>query len=51
MIPRYTLPQMGSLWTDQAHFEQMLRVEIAVLRALVPTGAVPAEGVGTSPPG
>jgi adenylosuccinate lyase len=35
MIPRYTLPEMGAIWTEQAHFEQMLRVEIAVARAQV----------------
>jgi len=43
MIPRYTLPEMGALWTEQARFEAMLRVEIAVLRALVAMGAVPGE--------
>ncbi len=41
MIPRYTLPEMGALWTDQARFEQMLRVEVAVLRALESRGTVP----------
>jgi adenylosuccinate lyase len=45
MIPRYTLPEMGALWTDQARFEQMLRVEIAVARAQVARGLVPAEAV------
>ena len=39
MIPRYTLPEMGALWTDQARFEPMLRVEIAVLDALEPSAA------------
>ena len=43
MIPRYTLPEMGALWTEQARFEAMLRVEIAVLRALVAMGAIPGE--------
>ena len=32
MIPRYSLPEMADLWTDQARFEAMLRVELAVLR-------------------
>jgi adenylosuccinate lyase len=45
MIPRYTLPEMGGLWTDQARFEQMLRVEIAVARAEVKRGTVPAEAL------
>src|SRR6476619_1383317 len=41
MLPRYTLPEMGTLWTDQTRFERMLRVEIAVLRALESRGSVP----------
>jgi adenylosuccinate lyase len=41
MIRRYTLPEMGALWSDQARFEQMLRVEIAVARAQVGRGLVP----------
>ena len=45
MIPRYTLPEMGAIWTEQAHFEQMLRVEIAVARAQVSRGTVPAKAV------
>jgi adenylosuccinate lyase len=45
MIPRYTLPEMGAIWTEQAHFEQMLRVEIAVARAQIGRGMVPAEAV------
>ena len=42
MIPRYTLPEMGALWSDQARFERMLEVEIAVCRAQVRRGLVPA---------
>jgi adenylosuccinate lyase len=45
MIPRYTLPEMGAIWTDQARFEQMLRVEIAVARAEAGRGMVPKEAV------
>ena len=45
MIPRYTLPEMGAIWTEQAHFEGMLRVEIAVARAEISRGMVPAEAV------
>src|ERR1035437_1327870 len=36
---------MGAIWTDQARFEGMLRVEIAVARAEVSRGMVPAEVV------
>ena len=45
MIPRYTLPEMGAVWTEQAHFEQMLRVEVAVARAQMSRGMVPAAAV------
>ena len=30
MIRRYTLPEMGAIWSDAARFEAMLRVELAV---------------------
>ncbi len=43
MIPRYTLPGMGATWTDQARFEAMLRVELAVVRAQAELGQVPRE--------
>ena len=42
MIARYTLPEMGRLWTDQARFESMLRVEVAALRSVERHGLVPA---------
>jgi adenylosuccinate lyase len=42
MIRRYTLPEMGAIWTDQARFEAMLRVELAVSRAQAAAGAIPA---------
>ncbi len=45
MIARYTLPEMAALWSDEARFEHMLRVEIASLHALRATGLVPAAAV------
>ena len=42
MIRRYTLPEMGAIWTEQARFEAMLRVELAVSRAQAARGIVPA---------
>ena len=45
MIRRYTLPEMGAVWTEQAHFERMLEVEIAVCRAQVRRGLVPPEAL------
>jgi adenylosuccinate lyase len=43
VIRRYTLPEMGALWTDEARFEAMLRVEIAVARAQADRGLIPRE--------
>jgi adenylosuccinate lyase len=45
MIPRYTLPEMGQIWSDAARFESMLRVEIAVARAQAARGQVPPEAL------
>ncbi|MGZ6260862.1 MAG: adenylosuccinate lyase [Candidatus Limnocylindrales bacterium] len=47
MIPRYTRPEMGALWTDQARFEAMLRVELAVARAQARRGLIPREALET----
>jgi adenylosuccinate lyase len=40
MIRRYTLAEMGAVWGEQARFERMLEVEIAVCRAQVRRGLV-----------
>lgn len=45
MIPRYTLPEMGAIWTDEHRFETWLRVEIAVCEVHAETGVIPAEAV------
>ncbi len=45
MIRRYTLAEMGAIWTEQARFEAMLRVELAVSRAQAARGRVPAAAV------
>jgi adenylosuccinate lyase len=45
VIRRYTLPEMGAIWTEEARFEQMLRVEVAVSRAQARRGRVPGEAL------
>jgi adenylosuccinate lyase len=45
MIRRYTLPEMGAVWTELARFEAMLRVEVAVARAQSKRGQVPADAL------
>ncbi len=43
MIRRYTRAEMGAVWSEEARFAAMLRVELAVARAQVARGMVPAE--------
>jgi adenylosuccinate lyase len=43
MIPRYTRPEMGRIWSDQNRFTQWLEVELAASEALAELGVVPAE--------
>ena len=38
MIPRYTRPEMGRIWTDQNKFQQWLEVELAASEALAELG-------------
>ena len=45
MIERYTLPEMGNLWTDNYKFKTWLRVEIAVCEAQAELGYIPKEAV------
>jgi len=45
VIRRYTLPEMGAIWTEEARFEAMLRVELAVSRAQAARGTVPADAL------
>src|ERR1700682_4755170 len=43
MIPRYTRPDMGRIWSDQGRFERWLEVERAASDTLAETGIVPRE--------
>ncbi len=43
MIPRYTRPEMGRIWSDQNKFQQWLEVELAASDALAERGVVPVE--------
>ena len=47
MIPRYSLPEMASLWSDEARFSNLLEVEILAVEAWSLLGTVPAEDVAT----
>jgi adenylosuccinate lyase len=45
MIPRYTRPEMGKIWTDQRKFETWLEIELLVCEALSELGEIPKEAV------
>ncbi|MBW4696355.1 MAG: adenylosuccinate lyase [Aphanocapsa lilacina HA4352-LM1] len=41
MIERYTLPEMGALWTEEQKYRNWLRVEMAACEALAELGEIP----------
>src|ERR1700750_1969004 len=43
MIERYTLPEMGALWSERNKFQKWLDVEIAVCEVHAEMGTIPAE--------
>jgi adenylosuccinate lyase len=45
MISRYTLPEMGAIWTEENKFRKWLEVEIAACQANAEAGAIPMEAV------
>ena len=45
MIERYTLPEMGEIWTDTYKLKTWLEVEIAVCQAQAQLGYIPSEAV------
>ena len=45
MIERYTLPEMGEIWTDNYKLKTWLQVEIAVCEAQAELGYIPQEAV------
>ncbi len=45
VIERYTLPEMGEIWTDKYKLETWLQVEVAVCEAQAELGYIPSEAV------
>jgi adenylosuccinate lyase len=45
MIDRYTLPEMGALWSEQSKFQKWLDVEIAVCEVHAAMGTIPRDAV------
>jgi adenylosuccinate lyase len=45
MIERYTLPEMGALWTEESKFQRWLEVEIAVCEVHAEMGTIPRDAL------
>ncbi len=45
MIERYTLPEMGAVWSQQNKFQRWLDVELAVCEVHAEMGTIPADAV------
>jgi len=43
MISRYTLPEMGAIWTDENKYQKWLDVEMAVCEVQAEMGVIPRE--------
>mgnify|MGYP001567087777 FL=1 len=41
MIPRYSLPRMSAIWSDENKFQKMLDIEILACEALASLGKIP----------
>jgi adenylosuccinate lyase len=45
MISRYTLPEMGALWSEAAKFQKWLEVELAVCEVHAEMGTIPKDAL------
>jgi adenylosuccinate lyase len=45
MIERYTLPEMGAIWTEENRYRKWLDVELAACQANAEAGLIPMEAV------
>src|SRR5437762_5775225 len=43
MIPRYTHPDMGRIWSEERRYETWLQVELAAAQAMADAGVIPLE--------
>jgi adenylosuccinate lyase len=45
MIERYTLPEIGNIWSDENRFSIWLKIEILACEALTTSGIIPPESL------
>ena len=50
MIERYTLPEMGAVWSQQNKFQKWLDVEIAVCEVHAEDGTIPSREADKATP-
>src|SRR5688500_15736198 len=43
MIPRYTHPEMGAIWSERRRYETWLEVELAAADTMAEAGIIPAD--------
>ena len=43
MIPRYSLPEMSAVWSDQARLQHWLDIEVLACEAWADLGRIPQE--------
>ena len=43
MIPRYSLPEMAAVWSDQSRLDHWLQIELLAVQAWAELGKIPAE--------
>src|SRR3989338_3222584 len=43
MIPRYSLPRMSKIWSDENKFQKMLDIELLACEAMAKLGKIPAK--------
>ena len=49
MIPRYSLPEMAAVWSDEARLGHWLEIEILAVEAWAELGTIPAEDARGDP--
>jgi adenylosuccinate lyase len=45
LIPRYTLPELEAIWSDDRRYALWVRIEVAVCRALARRGEIPRDAL------
>ena len=47
MIPRYSLPEMAAVWSDERRLASWLEIELLAVEAWAELGTIPADDAAT----